>query len=90
MRILFMLVILFIDIFMIGHYGACFFVGIDLLLWNEKYFGSNTAYYWLSNNSSYSVDLMNGLWYLQYIYAQSFSTGTLSTLAPGPFAKNPI
>ena len=50
MRISFMLVILFIDIFMIGHYGACFFVGIDLLLWNEQYFGSNKAYYWLSNN----------------------------------------
>lgn len=33
---------------------------------------------------------MTGPWYDQYVYAQSFSTGTLSTLAPGPFVKNPI
>ena len=33
---------------------------------------------------------MQGDWLLQYIYAQSFSTGTLSTIAPGPFGKNPI
>jgi len=33
---------------------------------------------------------MSGPWYDQYVYAQSFSTGTLSTLAPGPFVKNPI
>lgn len=33
---------------------------------------------------------MSGTWYDQYVYAQSFSTGTLSTLAPGPFVKNPI
>ena len=85
-----MLVVLFIDVLMIGHYGACIFAGMDIALWNEQYFGNNTAYYWLSNNSSYSVDLMGGIWYIQYIYAQSFSTGTLSTLAPGPFAKNPI
>jgi hypothetical protein len=88
-----MLVILFIDVLMIGNYGACLFVGIDLLLVKLQYYGNvleNPAYYWLSNNSSYSIDLIGGPWYIQYIYAQSFSTGTLSTLAPGPFAKNPI
>ena len=89
-RIIFLLVILFIDVLMIGNYGACLFVGIDLLLWKLQYYGNNSAYYWLSNNSSYSIDLIGGPWYIQYIYAQSFSTGTLSTLAPGPFAKNPI
>jgi hypothetical protein len=73
-----------------GHYGACIFAGTDLALWYSQYYGSNTAYYWLSNNTSYTINLMDGPWYFQYIYAQSFSTGTLSTLAPGPFAKNPI
>ena len=85
-----MLVILFIDVLMIGNYGACLFVGMDILLYNAQYYGSNTAYYWLSNNTSYPISLINGPWYYQYIYAQEFSTGTLSTLAPGPFAKNPI
>jgi hypothetical protein len=82
--------VLFIDVLLVGHYGACIFAGIDLALWNTQYYGSNPAYYWLSNNTSYSVNLINGPWYYQYIYAQSFSTGTLSTLAPGPFVKNPI
>lgn len=27
---------------------------------------------------------------VQYVYAQCYSTGTLSTLAPGPFGKNVI
>lgn len=85
-----MLTILFLDLLIIGHYGACIFVAMDIGLWKVQYYGSSTAYYWLSNNTSFTIDLMNGLWYLQYIYAQSYSTGTLSTLAPGPFAKNPI
>ena len=85
-----MLVILFIDVLMIGNYGACIFVGMDLLLWRIQYYGNDTSLYWLSNNTSYPNNLMDqGPWYYQYIYGQEFSTGTLSTLAPGPFAKNP-
>lgn len=75
---------------LLGNFGACIFLGIDLLLWRIQFFGNNPQYYWLSNDSSYSVDLMNGPAIAQYVYAQSFSTGTLSTLAPGPFGKNPI
>lgn len=78
------------DVLMIGHFGACIFVGIDLLLWREQYYGDNPSYYWLSNNDMYSINLMDGPWIAQYVYAQSFSTGTLSTIAPGPFPKNPI
>lgn len=89
-RIIFTLTTLFIDVILQGHYGACIFTIIDLILWNEQYYGSNTAYYWLSNNNNYAVNLMSAPWYDQYVYAQSFSTGTLSTLAPGPFVKNPI
>jgi hypothetical protein len=86
-----MLSILFIDVLMIGNYGACLFLGIDILLNRLQFFGSNTAYYWLSNNSMININLFEGgKWYIQYIYAYCFSTGTLSTLAPGPFAKNPI
>lgn len=91
LRTVFILTVLFSDVLLIGHFGSCLFLFIDLTLWNEQYYGNNTSLYWLSNNSSYAnTDLFGGLWYLQYIYAQSFSTGTLSTLAPGPFAKNPI
>lgn len=78
------------DVMLLGNFGACIFLGIDLLLWRIQFFGNNPQYYWLSNDSSYSVDLMNGPAVAQYIFAQSFSTGTLSTLAPGPFGKNPI
>ncbi len=89
-RIVFTLGTLFIDVLMQGHYGACIFSRMDLSLWAEQYYGNNIAYYWLSNNNNYAVNLMNAPWYNQYVYAQSFSTGTLSTLAPGPFVKNPI
>lgn len=89
-RIAFTLVVLFSDVLMIGNYGACIFIGMDLILYNNQYYGSNQAYYWLSNNTSYPLNLLTGPWYYQYIYGQEFSTGTLSTLAPGPFAKNPI
>ena len=85
-----MLTVLFIDVLLLGHFGACLYIGMDIAMWNSQYYGSNTNYYWLSNNNNYAVNLMNGDWYDQYVYAQSFSTGTLSTLAPGPFAKNPI
>ena len=78
------------DVLLIGHFGACIFVGIDLLLWRMQYYGNNPQYYWLSNNSMYTPDLIDGPWVLQYVYAQSFSTGTLSTIAPGPFGRNPI
>lgn len=89
-RIFFILLMLGCDVMLIGHIGACIFVGVDLLLWRLQYYGNDPQYYWLSNNSMYPIDLMEGDWLLQYIYAQSFSTGTLSTIAPGPFGKNPI
>jgi hypothetical protein len=89
-RVVFMLVVLFSDVLMIGNYGACIFIGIDLLLYNISFYGTSSAYYWLANNTSYPISLITGPWYYQYIYGQEFSTGTLSTLAPGPFAKNPI
>jgi len=47
------------DLLIQGHFGACIFTKIDLTLWNEQYYGSSTAYYWLSNNNNYSPDLMN-------------------------------
>lgn len=89
LRIVFTLGMLGCDVMLLGHFGACVFLGIDLLLWRLQYFGNNQQYYWLSNNSMYSsIDLMGGPQIVQYVYAQSFSTGTLSTLAPGPFGKN--
>ena len=78
------------DIMLIGNFGACIFLGMDLLLWDLQYYGDNGQYYWLINDSSYSVNLIDGPRGQQYVFAQSFSTGTLSTLAPGPFGKNPI
>lgn len=89
-RVMFILVVLFSDVLMMGNYGACVFIGMDVLLYNASYYGTNDAYYWLTNNTSYPISLITGPWYYQYIYGQEFSTGTLSTLAPGPFAKNPI
>lgn len=89
-RIFFILFMLGCDVMLIGHFGACIFVGIDLFLWRTQYYGNQPQYYWLSNNSMYEPSLIDGPWILQYIYAQSFSTGTLSTIAPGPFGKNPI
>lgn len=90
LRIFFVLTMLGVDVMLIGHFGACIFVGLDLLLWRLQTYGPNPDYYWLSNDSMTPVDLMKGPWVLQYIYAQAFSTGTLSTVAPGPFPKNPI
>lgn len=69
-RIIFTLLILFSDVLMIGNYGACIFIGIDLILSNSQYYGSNTAYYWLSNNTNYPINLVTGPWYYQYIYGQ--------------------
>lgn len=89
-RVVFILTMLGCDVMLLGNFGACIFLGLDLLLWRLQFFDNNPQYFWLSNNSSYSVDLMGGSWLAQYVYAQSFSTGTLSTLAPGPFGKNPI
>lgn len=87
-----MLTILFIDVLMIGNYGACIFIGMDLLLYEKSYYGTgeNSPYYWLTTNTAYPFSLIYGPWYYQYIYGQEFATGTLSTLAPGPFGKNPF
>lgn len=89
-RIVFILGMLGCDVMLLGNFGACLFLGIDILLWRLQFFESNPIYFWLSNNTSYSIDLMDGPRIAQYVYAQSYSTGTLSTLAPGPFGKNPI
>ena len=67
-------------------------------MFKYSFYGNNpsSAYYWLTNNVSYPLSLMYnssqnfGPWWEAYVYGQFFSTGTLSTLAPGPFAKNPI
>jgi hypothetical protein len=85
-----MLVVLMIDAILISHYVAVIFLRIDTALWNSQYYGDNQSLYWLSNNADYSVNLIGGAWYLQYIYAQDYAAGTLSTLAPGPFPKNPL
>jgi len=62
-RLIFMLVILFSDVLMIGNYGACIFIGLDILLYNHQFYGSNDAYYWLTNNTSYPFSLISGPWY---------------------------
>ena len=82
---------LFSDALMLSNYVGCIFLGMDLYLYNQSYYGQGTSspYYWLTNNVDYSVGLIDGPWWDAYIWAQSFSTGTLSTLAPGPFVKNP-
>ncbi len=69
-RIIFTLVVLFSDVLMMGNYGACIFIAMDLLLYNAQYYGSNTAYYWMTNNTSYPISIITGPWYFQYIYAQ--------------------
>ena len=40
-RIAFTLLVLFVDVLMIGNYGACIFIGMDLILYNKQYYGSN-------------------------------------------------
>ena len=63
-RIFFILTMLGLDVLLIGHFGACIFVGIDLLLWRTQYYGNDPQYYWLSNNSMYTIDLIAGPWVL--------------------------
>jgi len=76
---------------MIANYGACIFIGMDALLYDKSYYGTgeNSPWYWLTTNTSYPYSLIYGPWYYEYIYGQQFAMGTLSTLAPGPFGKNP-
>lgn len=90
LRDTFSISLLTIDALIIAHFVACIFIGIDLLLYANQYYQNNSSLYWLSNNADYTVDLFGGPWYIQYIYGQEYSSGTLSTLAPGPFPKNPI
>ena len=92
LRAAFMIVILLLDVLMIGNYGACMFIGIDLVLFRNGVFGTSdtSPYYWLIDNTVYNANLIDGPWYFQYIYGQAFATGTLSTLAPGPFGRNPV
>lgn len=58
LRIVFTLGMLGCDVMLLGNFGACIFMGIDLLLWRLQFFGNNPQYYWLSNDSSYPVNLM--------------------------------
>ena len=90
LRIVFILVFLVCDYFIFDNFCACIFLGLDLLLWRLQFFGNNPQYYWLSNNTSYGVDIMDGPWFVRYIYALEYATGTLSKLASGPYGKNPI
>ena len=90
LRIVFILVFLVCDYFIFDNFCACIFLGLDLLLWRLQFFGNNPQYYWLSNNTSYGVDIMDGPWLVRYIYALEYATGTLSKLASGPYGKNPI
>ncbi len=71
-RAAFMLSILFIDVLMVGNYGACIFIGMDLFLYSESYYGTgeNSPYYWLTTNTAYPYSLIAGPWYYQYIYGQ--------------------
>jgi hypothetical protein len=85
--------LLFSDGLIFGSYAACFFIDMDVLLYAASFYGSSPSseYYWLITNTTYGNSLMGtGLYWQMYVYAQFFSTGTLSTLAPGPFARNPI
>jgi hypothetical protein len=91
LRAVFLLFFLFVDALMLGNYGACLFIWLDVYLYSISYYGTGTSspYYWLTNNVDYGNSLINGPWYDMYVYGQEYSTGTLSTLAPGPFPKNP-
>lgn len=70
MRFIFIFGLLGCDLFLIGNFGACIFLGLDLYLWKISFYGNQLQYYWLSNNADYSVNLIGGPWYIQYIYAQ--------------------
>lgn len=86
----FIITMLSCDGMLLANYAGLIFMGGDILLWKLQYFGNNSRYYWLSNNSFYANDLLPGAYIPQYVYAMAWSIGTLSTLAPGPFGKNPI
>ena len=87
-----MVFLLFADALIFGNYGACLFIFMDIQLYDASFYGTGTSspYYWLTDNTSYPNPLIQGPWLSALVYAQFFSTGTLSTLAPGPFARNPI
>ena len=89
LRILAKIFLLSCDLLLIGHYGACLFLKIDELLQANNVY-ANQELYWYNINDPSDFTEYNGHWYLYYLFAQSFSTGTLSTICPGPFAKNPI
>jgi hypothetical protein len=91
LQTLFLMVRLFANALMISNYAACLFLAMDLKLYNESYYGQGTSspYYWLTNNVDYSLSLIDGPWWVAYIWSQSFAAGTISTMAPGPFPRNP-
>lgn len=84
------LLTLLINACLVSHYLSSIFIRMDLELWNIKYYGDDPRFYWLSNNSVYPLDEIDGSWFIQYIYGQNFALGTLSTMAPGPFPRNQI
>jgi hypothetical protein len=47
-------------------------------------------FYWMSNNDTYEFDITDSVWYIKYLYAQFFSLGTWTLIAPGPTPKNPV
>ena len=71
-RASFIITILTIDVLMIGNYGACLFIGMDLYLFSQSYYGAGdqSPYYWLTTNTSYPYSLIYGPWYYAYIYGQ--------------------
>jgi hypothetical protein len=75
------------DVLIVTHYLAVFFVLID-----EKvhYLYDSDRLFWMSNNDTYNADITNEPWYIKYIFAQFFSLGTWTLIAPGPTPKNPI
>ena len=54
LRAFFLALMLFADVLLVGNYGACLFIGIDLLLYRLQYYGAEGSFYWLTDNTLYS------------------------------------
>ena len=91
LQTVFLMTQLFSSALMISNYGACGFLAMDMKLYNVSYYGQGTSspYYWLTNNVDYPISLIDGPYWNAYIWAQSWAAGTLDTMAPGPFPRNP-
>lgn len=73
----------------VTHYVAVLYILMDRTLKARNAY-SDSSMYWMSDNNTYDTDISPQPWYIQYLYAQFFSTGTLSLIAPGPSPKNPV